>query len=310
VRVWVAGLVLCCLMAAGALARDLERRDYATAETVYRAGNYGDAYLRLLPLAQAGNASAQFLLGRMSDNGQGPIQLDPAEAFRWYLKAALNGNGAGQFALAKAYVLGRGVGPSTQRALEWLIKAADSDYVPAILSLASLYREGHGVARDLDLAAKLQHHAAELGSPEAAYRMGEDHHVALNVDAAREWFKRAAAAGHPGALYRLAEIATVNPEATSEEKIQAFVYMTLASRRGNDALKRDARQELATIRASLSPEELAAAQTRLRNWKPSSQMMQFAAPGDEEAHDLAVGTPPAQAAARGTPAAAGKPAKR
>jgi TPR repeat protein len=299
-RTGLTGLLLACAVLPDVAARDLERRDYAMAEQVYRAGNYRDAYLKLLPLAQEGNASAQFLLGRISDNGLGPVRLDPDEAFRWYLKAARNGSGAGQFAVAKAYAIGRGVMASQQQSLEWLKKAADADYVPAILSLASIYRDGRGVDKNTALAAKLEHHAADLGNPEAEYRIAEryqsGHSVAEDQKLATEWLTRAAASGHPGALYRMAQIAAADPEASADERIQSFVFMTLASQRGADDVKRNAQQELVAIRASLSPTELAAAQALLKAWKPTVQPIGFAAPGDEDHVTPPGATAPAKAA--------------
>ena len=261
-----------------------QRREYAAGEAAFRAGNFGDAYLRLLPLAQAEHAQAQLLMGRLSDNGLGPIALDPAEAFRWYLRAAQNGSGPARFAVAKAYATGRGVDASAPLAVEWLTKASQADHVPAILALAALYREGRGVNRDLAMAAKLERHAADLGSPEAEFLLGErlQDGQGGTEKASKEMLSRAAAAGHPGALLRLGRITASAPDAPPEERIHAFVYLTLAAQRGGDDVKRDAQQEIAAVKATLSPEELATAQTELRDWKPAQQLHPTAAAGDDD----------------------------
>jgi TPR repeat protein len=56
----------------------LERGDYATAKRIWQ------------PLAEQGNAAAQYSLGNMYDSGRGTPQ-NYAEALKWYHKAAEQG---------------------------------------------------------------------------------------------------------------------------------------------------------------------------------------------------------------------------
>ncbi len=73
-----------------------ERGDYATALTEFR------------PLAQQGNAVAQFSLGVMYLEGRG-VPQDDAEAVRWHRQAAEQGLAEAQFSLGGMYLDGRGV---------------------------------------------------------------------------------------------------------------------------------------------------------------------------------------------------------
>ena len=54
----------------------------------YERADYTTAYREWRPLAEGGDAAAQFLVGFMHERGQG-VPPDPAEAVAWYRRAAL-----------------------------------------------------------------------------------------------------------------------------------------------------------------------------------------------------------------------------
>ena len=56
-----------------------------------RVGDWKSAFLLVKPLAEQGDATAQFDLGFMYENGKG-VPQDYAEATKWYRKAAAQGN--------------------------------------------------------------------------------------------------------------------------------------------------------------------------------------------------------------------------
>ncbi len=57
----------------------------------YEAGDYATALKEFLPLAEAGQASAQAAIGQMYLDGHG-VPQDPAQAAIWLEKAASGGN--------------------------------------------------------------------------------------------------------------------------------------------------------------------------------------------------------------------------
>ena len=73
--------------------------------------------------AQLSEASAQFNLGYMYDEGQG-VPQDHAEAVRWYRKATDQGRDDAQFNLACMYESGQGVPQDYAEAHMWLNLAA------------------------------------------------------------------------------------------------------------------------------------------------------------------------------------------
>src|SRR5262245_48546947 len=61
--------------------------DFQSGLAAYQRGDYAAALKEWLPVAEAGNATAQLYLGLMYERGHG-VAVDPAEARRWYERAA------------------------------------------------------------------------------------------------------------------------------------------------------------------------------------------------------------------------------
>ena len=74
----------------------------------YEAGDYATALENFQPLAEQGNAEAQFNLGFMYYIGQG-VPQDYAEAGRWFRLAAEQGNAGAQVTLGFMHADGQGV---------------------------------------------------------------------------------------------------------------------------------------------------------------------------------------------------------
>ena len=97
-------------------------QQYEQGLTAYKQSDYQTAFKLWLPLAEQGNASAQFSLGVMYNNGQG-VKQDDVEAVKWYRKAAKQGDASAQGMLGAAYILGKGVQVNKSLAKEWFRKA-------------------------------------------------------------------------------------------------------------------------------------------------------------------------------------------
>ena len=89
----------------------------------YERGDYKTAYNELLPLAEQGDAAAQFYLGFMYETGQGVAQ-DDAEAVKWYRRAAEQGDADAQNNLGLMYEYGEGVAQDYVQAHMWYSLAA------------------------------------------------------------------------------------------------------------------------------------------------------------------------------------------
>src|SRR5258707_1529877 len=87
-------------------------------------GDYAKALRLIRPLANDGDAAAQFNLGLMYFTGHG-VQQDDAAAALWFRKAAEQGYVFAQSNLGVLYRNGRGVPRDYAEAVIWIPKAAD-----------------------------------------------------------------------------------------------------------------------------------------------------------------------------------------
>ena len=139
----------------------------------YEGGDYDAALEEWQPLADEGDAKAQYFLGNMHFNGRG-VPPDLAEAARLYRLAA------------------------------------QQEHVEARRNLGLMYRNGWGVPPDHTEAARWMRLAAEQGDPDAQYDLGfmilHGQGVSRNREEARRWYRLAAAQGHSEAQRKLTDM--------------------------------------------------------------------------------------------------------
>ena len=113
----------------------------------YKRGDYATALREWHPLAEQGNAGAQYNLGVMYDKGEGVTQ-DNAEAVKWYRKAAEQGVAEAQYNLGLMYRNGLGVPQDNAEAVKWYRKAAEQGDARAQVVLGTMYELGRKVPHD------------------------------------------------------------------------------------------------------------------------------------------------------------------
>ncbi|MBB3570546.1 tetratricopeptide repeat protein [Rhizobium sp. BK491] len=120
-------------------------------QDLYSTGDYQRALKYWQPLAEHGDAQAEFGLGLLYETGHGVEQnFDTAQS--WYRKAAEQGLASAQNTLGAMYANGRGVAKDDVQAEELYRKAAEQGDVHAEVNLSNMYRFGRGVPRDINLA--------------------------------------------------------------------------------------------------------------------------------------------------------------
>ena len=140
----------------------------------YKRGDYATALIEWRPLAEQGNADAQFAIGSMYLDGQG-VPQDDAEAVMWWRKAAENGQPNAQGRLAWAYASGRGVTPNLSEAVKGLQKSAEQGLDISQHQLGEEYYTGKQVSQDDAEAVMWWRKAAEQGNAEAQRRLGRSY---------------------------------------------------------------------------------------------------------------------------------------
>jgi len=93
----------------------------------YDSFDFATALREWTPLAEQGNALAQFRLGWMYVTGQGVLQ-DDKTGVKWYTFAAEQGNADAQYSLGVMYVLGKGILQDDVYAHMWWNIAASNGY--------------------------------------------------------------------------------------------------------------------------------------------------------------------------------------
>lgn len=140
----------------------------AAGRAAYREKDYRTALSEWTPLAEQGNASAQYYLAIMYHKGRG-VPRDDAEAHRWYRRAASQDHQRAQYNLGIMYAKGQGVSRDYVKAANWYRKAARLGYAKAQYNLGLMHLRGRGGARNPALTYKwLSLAAARL--PEGKYR--------------------------------------------------------------------------------------------------------------------------------------------
>jgi len=137
----------------------LARRDYAAAAKELR------------PLAERGNAEAQYRVGLMYEFGRG-YPVDKALAVAWFLKSAAQGHAAAQQELGVIYTTGDGVTKDDAKAVEWFRKAAAAGNATAQYNLGLMIAKGAGVRQDYALALDWFRKAATQGFTLAQFKVG------------------------------------------------------------------------------------------------------------------------------------------
>ena len=121
--------------------------DFKAGVDAYHRGDYATAMRELRPLAEQGDATAQYNLGLLYANGQGMPQ-DDAQAGKWYAKAALQGHAKAQVDLGALCIKGQDIPQDYTMASSLCRLAADQGNALAQVKLGRMYERGKGVPRD------------------------------------------------------------------------------------------------------------------------------------------------------------------
>lgn len=131
-------------------ANDLRRAAFQMSKESAAAGEFADAVEALQPLAESGDALAQYSLGVLYRTGGKDLPADGNKAVAWFTKAADQGQAGAMRELAKIYEQGvAGIAPDQATANRWYDKAANRGDAQAQMGLGLKYATGAGVPKDL-----------------------------------------------------------------------------------------------------------------------------------------------------------------
>ena len=114
--------------------------DYQAGMDANNRGDYATALREWRPLAEQGDARAQFDLGLLYENGDG-VSRDYAKAHQWYEKSAAQGGAKAQFYLGMQCAFGEGVPLDLVQAHMWYSLAAGNGHAAATVYRNDLARQ-------------------------------------------------------------------------------------------------------------------------------------------------------------------------
>ena len=211
--------------------------------------------------AKAGDANAQFTLGKMYCDGE-DVSKSYDEAAKWFQKAVAQGHAEAQHYLGVLYQAGRGVPQNYDEAAELFYKAgaqglakaqvlldtliktsrllsaeciqkiAQRGHALAQTVLGEMYRDGKRVPQNYTKAFEWYEKAAIQGQVDAQFNIGcmyrDGVGVSKNRSKAIEWFRRAAQQGDSEAQTNLNIMLSQSPGGNGSEKTPEVI--TIAPR--------------------------------------------------------------------------------
>lgn len=192
---------------------------------LYEKGKHARAYESLMPLADDGDADAQYLVGLMYAQGQGVAQ-DFYEAGKMYRRAAEQGHAGAQINLGSLFENCYGNGPcNSEKAANWYRRAAEQGNPVAQYNLGVMYGLGEGVAEDEWTSKIMFRKAAEQGYTPAQFNLAVTYERGFGgpVDpiAAYSWYDLAAERGYEDAA-RTRDTLASSMDAESLAKARKF----------------------------------------------------------------------------------------
>jgi TonB family protein len=173
----------------------------------YENENYEKAFDHLMPVAEEGDAQAQFLLGEMYRSGNG-ASTNFGKAADWYRKAADQGHVEAQFELARMRSRGQAHSSSDEETVRLYRAAALQGHVQAQHTLGNLYDEGDGAPQDTAMAFRFFQLCAAQGDADCKAHVGwmyaEGRGVETDAQRAVRWLRESVIGGDPYGEYYLA----------------------------------------------------------------------------------------------------------
>ncbi len=140
---------------------------WAEVREAYLNGDAAALVSALRPLAEGGDAEAQFNFGILHDTGQG-VHQDYALAALWYGRAGDQDHPTALYNLGLLYYEGKGVERDPARSLELYRRAARHGEADALSSIGYMFLHGDGVEKDRLEGLAYFLLAAERGSADGA----------------------------------------------------------------------------------------------------------------------------------------------
>lgn len=233
---------------------DLRADDYQDGVKAYNDHDFTGALAHWMPLAQDGDARAQYSLGKLFETGGEGLPVDRPQALEWYGKAAEQGIAA---AFNNLGLMHAQDGKPTQAAEFWK-KAAERNHPMGQYNLALAFFRGEGVSEDQGQAVFWFHQAAKSGVSGAQFALGEVYRHGLSVGQdygiAQKWYSAALEQGYGPAREGLDALAKDVAEEKAEIASRQAVKPSPAAKNSRESPQEE---EVVALSTSQKPQQSA-----------------------------------------------------
>ena len=176
--------------------------------------------------ALAGNGDAQYYLGRCYKEGRG-IDCDLDKATIWYTKSAEQGDLDAQFEIAYGYLIGMLVEKDVDKGIKQLEHLGAQDHNHSLFVLGSIFLK-KGSQQNISKAIEYIKRSAKLEQIEAQKLLSRlyinGEHFKADVEQSVYWLREAAKKNDPEALYNLSIILeTSTNQSNPEESLNLMI---------------------------------------------------------------------------------------
>ncbi len=184
-----------------------------------------EAAAQLISKAESGDPSAQYLVGKLYQDG--PILIpDSVEAQYWFDQSAWQGYTPAQYALGRLYLSDDAEVRDPELGMQWLEYAAHHGSDCAVYRLGKEYLKGEIVARDSAKALEYLTQSAGAGNQYAQYALGKLYLDSQDREQAHYWFTRSAAQGNEYAQFFLERWDNLRPTSIMLSITRLLYYMS------------------------------------------------------------------------------------
>lgn len=223
----------------------------------YEKKDYELALKHFRPLAEAGNAEAQFSLARIYFLEKN----DVSEGVKWLELAAKNEHQEAQYDLSLGLL-----DSSPKDALFWLEKSANSGHAKAQYMLGLMYEDGKVIEKDYKKAAEWYKKAAEQGNTDAQLALGymyrDGDGVVKDVQQGIKWYELAATNGNVDAQFLIAISYRNGINGITKDFVRAYHWFNLAASNGH----KDSANIMTFLESIMTPNQIAQAQAMTRDF--------------------------------------------
>lgn len=178
--------------------------------------------------------------GPYEDAINAKVRQDYTTAYNLFSPLANSGNAEAQFEIALLYLNGHYGANSQQKStgVTWLRRAANGGHLQAQKEMHVLFIIGSSYGVSDEESVKYVRMAAEQGDASSEYSMGLSYKHRENYSKARFWFEKAAAQGYDAALIALKELPTSTELASSMYSKNSNTNKQFTFQDANDAINR------------------------------------------------------------------------